>query len=292
MSIKNVLFFFIIGLNLSCEFKVENNTKEIKDAELVQNGLFCDGVELSVDDKPYRQNNFIIGQEIDFKFVNLKRKDNSRQRMNLKVSFFVLKDGIDTVKSYSFPIDNQKEMSKNELLNHSVYFNNIMPISDSLDHKLFVLFEEQGTKNWLSYKLPFKTLPNKYQKIVQNGLYCDYTYLFDRDLNFVLTKSHYDGNGSLWFVIGGLNGLEEGEGVVFPSLEILVMDVNNNILYENNDHFEKMSKGVSKEELRKPFGVELKLKTFPKGGRLKIVANLKDNKSNKSLIVNSEILVD
>ena len=103
--------------------------------------------------------------EIDFKFVNLKRKDNSRQRMNLKVSFFVLKDGIDTVKSYSFPIDNQKEMSKNELLNHSVYFNNIMPISDSLDHKLFVLFEEQGTKNWLSYKLPFKTLPNKYQKI-------------------------------------------------------------------------------------------------------------------------------
>ena len=166
-----------------------------------------------------------------------------------------------------------------------------MPISSDLDHKVVIIFKEKGTGNKLSYELPFRTLPNEYQRLNEEGLSVDYTYLFDKEQDFILTKKQYRGNGSLWLVIGGLNGFEEDKKLVFPELEVLVVDGNSDTLYRDTKKLNKMSKGVPVEEISKPIGVELEFNDFPREGSVKIIANLKDKNSKKSLTVDSKLFL-
>ena len=272
------LFFFCE----SCDFQIAHSSEQLINSNLISKGLVCDGVLLTVDGSQVTGNEFVLGSQVEFEFKNLRAVDESSSEVERTVSIYILKNGIDTVKKFSFPVNRGK--NDKGRIDSKIYFTNLMVASGSLDHLACIVFEEDGKDKSLTFKYTFRTIPVVFQEYERKGLYCDYSYLFDRESENIITEQVYSGNGLLTVAIVGLGGLEEEKGITFPQVNVKVMDSNGNILLTTEKHFDlKVDSGVDPKHLKEPFGIDLNLKNKLKTNSIKIIVDIKDQKSEKAL---------
>jgi hypothetical protein len=295
----NFKALFIISMLFAPFFQVFGAI-DIKDSttlgHFTEHKLTCKSLYQVINGAPDSRNVFIKGEKVFFFFDDLEGFEKTDDLVFHEVSMTIVSVEGDTVTYGSSLSDVDGSGTDMSPLQTNVSF-----IANFPQHKAekyiahIKIWDVLSTgKAFIKYAFPFSIVENTVLDIKSKGITYQSICLISKANDFQLVKPEVTAPDKLKLVFDRLDGLAVEDGVVFPSMSMLVMNgVGDTVVYQDNTMEEYITDGMSHSFMSKG-NISI---TIPIHGDGKlnnpyhIRVILSDLKSENSLEINSELLI-
>ncbi|MCE3295971.1 MAG: hypothetical protein K0R65_1685 [Crocinitomicaceae bacterium] len=286
---KYIFYFSIALLAFSCQNEIQIDPESGAQIKVQSEGLSYKDVEIEVNGKKSELKVFDYGDEITLNFVNVEGFIREKGKIYPGLKLLVLNKQGDSLLYYDDMYADQDPVGKNPVtLTASMIAAKPMRTGEILRAKLDFWDKKGKGKMHVDFEFSTKSNDNitvKSQKIEYNEI-----YIFSEKTGRVITDNQYDNDDMLYFILEGLKGFNEQNGVIYPCL---MLDVKNEkgeiILHQDNILQAYYEDGVSKDAVEEKIYFGLGSKALTQGKKLSIHAVLVDRISDASLIMDTEI---
>jgi hypothetical protein len=200
-------------------------------------GLSCEDVYLSVNDKKTDRNTFVYGEGINVKFNNIEGFKKENENVFPGMQIIVISKTGDTVLHANDLYGDYKDGLKLSPLLLIADITVASPMKSKGEYSLLVnIWDKKGTGKF-NAKLDFKVISN--EKIVTevNNVSYNEIYLFSKERDKVIPDNKIRFNENTYIIFEGLSGFKEENGMVYPGLSIKATDSAGNKILDFNDLF-------------------------------------------------------
>lgn len=289
---KNFLFCSALILSvLSCKHESKTDAGPGAQIQVVSEGLSYNEVTVSVNDEKSELKVFNYGDKITLNFVNAEGFERVGGKIYPGLSLIVLNKQKDTLLYYEDMYEDKPGIGMDPVtLTADLVAANPILSGEIVTARLD--FWDKKGKGKMRVNFQFSTKSNDNLEIKTKRLSYREIYIFSEKDQRVISDNRYDkADDMLYFIMEGLEGFKEQDGMVFPCLMLEVTDENGEtVLKEENIFADYFETGATPEDVGQKIYFGLSRKVLGKGSKLKIHAVLVDKISDASLILDTEIM--
>lgn len=243
MKMKIATLVVMVSLAItSCNYS-KSIKKDLVSGLLTKgDGLSCDNVYLSVNDKKTDRGTIIYGEEFLVNFNNIEGFKKENESVFPGMQLVVISNTGDTVlQTNDLYSDYTKGMKLSPLL-LTADITVASPMKSKGEYSLHVnIWDKKGNGNF-SAKFDFKVISNKLIVTEINNVSYNEIFLYSQERDKVIPDNKIRFNENTYVVFEGLSGFKEEKGMVFPGLSLKATDNEGNIILDYNDLFADYSK--------------------------------------------------
>ncbi|WP_107039153.1 hypothetical protein [Brumimicrobium mesophilum] len=285
-----ILLFLI---STSCEFNQSVKKDLATGAYSRGDGINCDEVSININEELDNRNEFIFGEGVVIYFNDIQGLKKIEGKTYPGMSIYIIKNEKDTVVSNANLLEEVKDGTDLSPLQLHAKFGAIFPYKNDEEYKLFVEIWDEKSDGKFNYELPFTIKENELLEINSKGIKYSQIYLWNESLKSPVFKNHIDSRSELILILDGIEGFDLNQGRAFPTFSIDITDNSGNkILFTPNLLFENEDIGFNPDNLKKQLYAKFNFSSSQVDNPCKVVAKLKDQNSNKELIVETELIVE
>ncbi|MGV3632181.1 MAG: hypothetical protein ACO1O6_13310 [Bacteroidota bacterium] len=287
---KNYLLYLTLALlAASCKYETKIDPGSGSQIRVKSEGLDYRDVEISVNGKKSGLKVFDYGDEITLRFVNVEGFKRVGGKIYPGLKLLVVNKAGDSLLYYDDMYDGEDPVELDPVtLTASIVAANPMRTGEILTARLDFWDKKGSGKMHVDFE--FSTKANDNIAIKAKKLEYDEIYIFSNKKQRVVSDNTYENDDMLYFILEGVKGFKEQDGIIFPCL---MLDVTNEkdevILHEDNILQAYFEDGVSKENVETKIYFGLGSKALQQGQKLRIHGVLIDKISDASLIMDTEI---
>lgn len=285
-----IIGFFIFN---SCQFNQSVNTDLITGAYSRGNGIGTDDVNIEINGKIEKRNEYIYGEKVNFIFNNVSGLTSLNNKSYPGLSMYIVKNKKDTILSNSNLLKNLENGTDHSPLQLQANFTAALPFKNNEKYKLFINIWDKKGDGKFTYELPFSIKENNLLSIENKGIKYSNIYLWNETIKQPVFNKNISTNDLLILVFDNIDGLDIINDKVFPIFSIELTDnVGNKIISNPNLLENYINEGINPEDLKKQLTAKL---TFTKGvinNPCKLTVKLKDNNSSKEINIRTELKID
>jgi hypothetical protein len=275
----------------ACQFNQSVNKDLGTGAFSKGDGLGCDDISISINGKPDKRNTFVYGEKVLISFNDMTGFKTENSKVYPGLSLYVIKNEKDTVQFYPNLLGDLKDGTTLSPLKLEASFVAAVSYKNREKYKVHIrIWDTKGTGSF-TYELPFNVEENKFLKINSNGVSYSNIYLWDETNKKPVFDKKIKQDDEFILILEGLDGLEQKNGKVYPTLSIDIVDNKGSKIISNPNILAKYEEeGIDAESFTKdqlPVTI-----TFTKGNIdnpciLKTI--LVDKNSAKKLEISTEL---
>jgi hypothetical protein len=244
---------------ISCDFRKSVHA-DLKTGIVTKgNGLSCDEVWISVDEKEIDRNTFIYGEMFLMHFNNMEGFKLENGNAFPGMFMWVIGESGDTVfNTENLYSDYQNGINLSPLLlkaNLTVG----SPMHSNHKYKVFIKIWDKKDKGTFTAEMPFNIIANDKIIIEKNNISYDEIYLYSLDRDKAIIDGNVLFDEKVYLIFEGLSGLTEINDNVFPGLKFQAIDNSNETILDYPDLFSNYAEtGIGAESFKTQIYVTLK----------------------------------
>lgn len=285
-----IILLFLISS--SCEFNHSVKKDLLTGAYAVGDGISCDEVSIVINDEKENRSEFIFGEEVVINFDNIRGLKKIDGKIYPGMSIHIVKNDIDTIVGNPNLLAEVKQGTDLFPLELHANFSAIFPNKNNEEYKLYVEIWDEKGEGKFNYELPFTIKENDLLAINSKGIKYSQIYLWNETLKKSVIKKEVDARSELILILEGIEGFDLNQGRAFPIFSLDITDNSGNkILFTPNLLFENEDIGFNPEKLKKQLYAKFNFSSSPVDNPCKVIAKIKDQNSNKEIIVDTELII-
>ncbi len=244
-----VLLIILSSFTLqACEFNKSINIDLTSGISTKGNGIFCDDVYLSVNEKKTTNSSFIYGEIFYVNFNDIKgfKKENGYVFPGMKLAI-VSSEGDTVMQRDDMYANSTKGFDVSPLL-LTTNITVANPMFSNKKYKLYLNIWDKKGEGTFKTEIAFNIIPNKNIKIVSNDITYDNIYLFSRKSNTAITTNKVNLNEKINLIFEGLSGFKEENENISIGVSIIIRDANGDIILNEKD---LMTKPIKAAQIKK-----------------------------------------
>jgi len=287
--IKSVIIVLVFS---ACNFSKSINKDLVTGATSKGDGLSCNDISIQINGKIEKRNTFTFGENVNFVFNNISGFKQENGKAYPEISMLVIKK------------ENQMVLSQLNLLN-LIEGTNLSPLQ--LRANLIINFPYQNNEKYevkitiwdtkgdgkFTYNMPFTIKGNENLKIKATAISYQSIFLWNENKSHMIFDNKMNAKEKYALVLEGIDGLKVENGKVFPELSLMLTDAKGNIIIANKNLYSNLPNGLDATKLTTgqiPIVLTFNDGEFFNPYHLNVV--LKDTKSDKSLIIETELEIE
>lgn len=284
-----VLCLGLFLLVFSCKYETKVDPESGSQIRVKSDGLSYKDVEIDVNGKKSELKVFNYGDELTLRFINVEGFTRQNGKIYPGLKLLVLNKQGDSLLYHEDMYAEEDPIGLDPVtLTASLVAANPIRTGEIVIAKLD--FWDKKGKGKMHVDFEFSTKSNDNLVIKKKKITYDEIYIFSEKNQRVVSDNAYDQEDMLYFIMEGLEGFKEENGVVFPCLMLEVKNENDEIVLKEDNILEPyFEDGVSKESVKAKIYFGLGRKALRQGKKLTIHAVLVDKISDASLIMDTEI---
>ena len=246
MKMKIIILIFSLAV-VSCEYNKSVNIDFVTDITTKGDGLSCDNVYLTVDDKTISRNTFTYGEEFYLNFNNNLGFKKENESVFPGIQIFVTNKTGDTIFQTSdlYAIYDLEGLNISPL-ELSAGLTTAKPMQSDNEYTLFVNIWDKKNKGTFTAEMDFNVITNELIEIEENNVSYSEIYIFSKERGVAVTDNKISLNENIYIMFEGLSGFSEKDEMVFPGLALKISDVDGKVISDYPDLFEHYTEsGVS-----------------------------------------------
>ncbi len=287
---KKLSFFLGFALLLAaCQYEAKIDPESGSQIRVKSEGISYQGVAIEVNGKKSELKAFDYGDEIGLHFKNVEGFTRQNGKIYPGLKLLVQNKAGDTLLFYEDMYANEDPVSLDPVtLTATILAARPIKTNEIVTAKLD-FWDKKGSGK-MHVDFDFSTKSNDNLSIKNKTITYDEIYIFSEKNQRVVSDNQYDSDDLLYFIMEGLDGFKEENGVIFPCLMVEVKNENDEvILKEENILQAYFEDGVSKSAVNQKIYFGLSQKALQTGKKLRVHAVLIDKISEASLILDTEI---
>jgi hypothetical protein len=288
-----VISILIFSLALyGCDFRKSVHA-DLKTGLITKgDGLSCEEVWLSVDEKEIDRNTFVYGEMFLLHFNNMEGFKTENGNAFPGMFMWVTGESGDTVfKTEDLYSDYLNGINLSPLLlkaNLTVG----SPMHSNNNYKVFIKIWDKKDKGTFTAEMPFAIIENDKIRIEKNNISYDEIYLYSIDRDRAVIDGNVSFNETVYLIFEGLSGLTESGGNVFPGLKFQAIDNSNEIILDYEDLFSSYEQtGIGVPDFSTQIYVQMKFTQGQVANPIKCETIIFDKKSNSNIKITTDINV-
>lgn len=277
----------------SCNFNQSVKKDLLTGAYSKGDGISCEDISINIDDEKENRNEFIFGEEVAINFNDVNGLTKIDGFAFPGMSIYIIKNDKDTVVANPNLLAEVKDGTDLSPLQLHAKFGAVYPHKNEEKYRLFVeIWDEKGDGKF-NYELPFTIKENELLDIKSSGIEYSRIYLWNETLKKAVVKNKIDIRSELILILEGTEGFDLNQGRVFPIFSLDITDNSGNkILYDPNLLYEKEDIGFNPDDVKRQLFAKINFAPGQIDNPCKVVAILKDQNSNKELIIETELIIE
>lgn len=287
ISIISVILL-VTTLN-SCNFKKDL----ITGATIQGKGLECDDISIEINGEIEKRNTYIYGEKVFFVFDDITGLKKEEGKVYPGFSMHVVKNEKDTVLVESNLLRNLENGTDLSPLQLRASLVTGLPYKNNEKYKLHLKIWDRKGEGTLSYKMPFQVKESDLLTIKSTEISYSAIYLWNESQNKVLKTHTVDKDDKLLLSLEKIEGLEEVNEKVYPSLSIELTGNDGKKIIANPNLFSANKNGFNAKEFKEkqlPITIQFEKGQFFNPYQLKVV--LSDTKSDKKIIITTALEIN
>ncbi|MBI2259970.1 MAG: hypothetical protein HYU67_13855 [Flavobacteriia bacterium] len=286
------LYFFIV-FNFSCQNNQSVKKDLINESFSKSDGIGCEKVDIELNGKVEKRNEFIFGEKVDIVFHNISGLKVIDKKTFPIMSMNIIKNGIDTVFSENNLLSNLENGTELSPLRLNAFFQISFSGRKNEKYKVFIEIRDQKGKGSFKYELPFTVKENKLLKLENNGIEYSNIYLWNETNKKIVDDIHINSKDLFILILDDIEGFEIKNEKVFPIFSIEIMDKNGNKILSNPNMLKDIENvGVKPEELNYQLTANISFTEGNINNPCKLVARLKDKNSTKQITMSTDLIIN
>jgi hypothetical protein len=291
---RRILSAIIITVLISgCQFSKSVKKDMLSGLTTTGNGLSCDDVYLSLNDKRTEKNSFIYGQKIWVVFNDIKgfRAESSKTFPDMNITVTTIAG--DTVFHQKDLYSGYPEGLSYSPLQLKGSVTLASPLQSGSEYLIMIDIKDKKGSGAITSKLKFTVIKDDKIKVELSKVSYKEIYLFSRSKEAVITDGKINYNDEVYIIAEGLSGFTEENGLVFPGLSLSGTDSTGIKILDYSDLFSDYSrKGLSTTDFSKSVSVHFKITGSGLKNPFHTVMNVWDKKSDARLKAVADLEVE
>lgn len=269
------LFILLMPFIFSCE---------------ASNKLVWENVFFEINTVKSTRTEFIHGENICFKFAEVKGFQSNNDNVFPGLSILVLNSKNDTVHFVEDDFCNLTEGIPLKSLNLKACINAVHDPNCEQYTVRIKIWDKLSSKS-RDFSMPFTVDPNRLLEIVQHNLTFSDIYLWNQTKGYMIVENQiFDENQNV-FIMDGLSGFKIEENKVFPLIEMEVLDSLGGIVIKSENILGKLANvGVEPEILRQKIPLALSFDHVEFSNPCLLKVKITDLRSKENIIEVSGVL--
>lgn len=285
-------YVLCLGLSLlafACKYETKIDPESGSQIRVKSEGLSYKDVEIEVNGKKSELKAFNYGDELTLNFINVEGFTRQNGKIYPGLKLLVLNKQGDSLLYHEDMYAEEDPIGLDPVtLTASLVAANPIRSGEIVTAKLD--FWDKKGKGKMHVDFDFSTKSNDNLVINSKKITYDEIYIFSDKNQRVVSDNMYQEDDMLYFIMEGLEGFKEQEGVIFPCLMLEVKNEKDEVVLKEDNILEAyFEDGVSKENVKAKIYFGLGRKALQQGKKLSIHAVLVDKISDASLILDTEI---
>ena len=277
----------------SCQFNQSVNSDLSTGAYSRGDGLGVDDVSIEIFGKKENRNEFFYGEKVDLVFNDITGFVKKDDRVYPKMSIHIVKNEKDTVVSVPNTLENISDGTAIAPLQLRAFFNTAFPHKNNEKYKVYVSIQDKNSDGKFSYELPFTIKESGLLKVENNGLSYNTAYLWNETLKQPVVDKNVKQDHTFNIILEGINGLEIEGHKVFPIFSIDIEDAKGNKIASDSNLFSQYeTSGVNYVDVEQQISATIAFTEGKINNPCTVTAKLKDKKSDKEIVITSELEVE
>jgi hypothetical protein len=234
----SVVFLLILS---GCNYSKSVKKDLISGLYTTGDGLKCDDVYITAGEGTVTRNTFVYGEKFVVNFNNIEGFTRENEAAFPDMTLYVVSSAGDTALYAGDLYGNNTDGFKISplLLNSDVTV--ASPMKSGGSYKLFVKISDRKGTGKFSAEFAFNIIPNEALKVEATGVKYNEIYLYSKERGLVLTDNKAKFNENVYFILEGLSGFKEENGMVFPGLSLKGTDNAGTVILDFADLFAEYS---------------------------------------------------
>jgi len=235
MKTKALSIILSLLISISCDFRKSVAQDPVTGLVTRGNGLSCESVTLTVDEKTVQSSRFTYGETFHVNFNNMEGFVSVAGHVFPGMSLVVTGQNGDTILStQDLYAEYQEGMDLSPLLLISTV-TVADPIHSNGSYTLMVNIWDKKGDGKFTADLDFTVVPNDQIKVESEQMSYKEIYLFSEQRGKVITDQKGRFNENIYILIEGLDGLVEENGSFSVGLGMKVADADGNLIIDEED---------------------------------------------------------
>jgi predicted small secreted protein len=294
MKMKIVTLVVLLSLAItSCNFSKSIKKDLVSGLLTTGDGLTCDNVYLTINDKNSARTTFIYGEEFLMNFSNIGGFKKENENVFPGMQIIVISSTGDTVMLTKDLYSDYSNGLKLSPLLLTADITVASPIKSKGEYFLHVnLWDKKGTGKYTA-KLEFKVIPNEQIVKEANNVTYNEIYLFSKERNKVIPDNKIRFNENTYLIFEGLSGFKEENGMVFPGLSLKATDKAGNMVLDFNDLFADYTQsGLAVPDFKAQVSSHFKLTGSDFKNPMHCELIIWDKKSDARIKVSADLIIE
>lgn len=248
-------------------------------------GLSCDNIWITIDDKITDRTTFFYGEAISLNFSNIEGFNEVNGSVFPEVSLRVTDEGRDTIfKKENIYADSVNGFNLSPLL-LKVNYTVEDPVHSSKRYTLHIKIHDKIGNGIFITNTPFSVVADERISIEKKYISCSEIYLFSANRNKVITDGEIVFDEIVYLVFEGLSGFYEKNERIYPGARVRAVDNLNAPVMFFDDLFKSYNTtGVSSGEFKQRIYVKMSFTGFAAENPVHCEAYIFDKKRNEAYI--------
>lgn len=257
-----------------------------------ENGIQAENIILDVNGIEEDRNVFTYGELITLKFENVTGLQKENGLVFPKGSISVTNEQQDTIDR-GINIFGDEGMSDNPL-NLPVQIQAGLAQSYNTQYTLHVNIEDAKGEGSLQMKMPITIIENERFNITTDSIQYNAIYLLDKTSNTVIVDNKVKQSDGVVILYEGIKGLTSDDiNYVYPGLSIQLVDNSGKVILENENMLDTYKVlGFKSRDIEQSLPINIAFKDSPIENPVKLTATLFDLKSNRKLVLATDLEVN
>ncbi len=284
--LKFAVFIWALLLLNTCEM---GNPLNISKSE---NGIQTENIVLDVNGTEEQRNIFTYGELITLKFKNVTGLQKENGKVFPQGSIFVLNEKQDTIDR-GINIFGEEGMD-DDPLNLTVQIQAGLAQNYNKQYTLKVEINDAKGEGSLQMEMPITIIENERFVISTDSIQYKAIYLLDKTTNTVIVDNKVNKADGVVILYEGLKGLQTDEiNYVYPGMSIKLVDNSGKVILENENMLDTYNAlGFKSANIEQRLPINIAFKEVPIENPVKLTATLFDLKSDRQLVLETDLEVN
>lgn len=235
MNYKLPLYFIAAISIFSCEFNKSVKHDMMTGIISHGDGLSCDDIYLTDGTQKITRTSFTYGETFYMSFENVEgfKKEDGNVFPGIQLS--VVDEAGDTVLLFEDLYEQLENGTQLDPLALAANLTTAKPLHSGQQYTLHTLVWDKKGEGSFTTRMEFDVVANEQITVENSNTTYDEIYLFSNDKNETIIDNKSTLNEQVYFIIEGLSGFQEIDGMVSYGLKLTAKDANGNTIINEED---------------------------------------------------------
>lgn len=254
--------------------------------------LSCDDVYFTINNEKTTRTSFDYGEILYIVYDNVQGFEKENNKVFPKMQILVLDEKGDTAMWAGDLYAEYTEGMDFTPLQLTADLTVASPIKSGGNYELNVYITDRKGTGSFNTKMNFSVNRNDKLVVEPAGAVWDEAYIYSQDEAKVINDNRIRFEENVYFIVEGLRGFKETDGLVYPGLSLRATDSAGNLILDYTDLFSEYDKtGVLPEDLASRASAHFRISGINFNNPMKLEMKVWDKRSDASLVVKTELEV-